>query len=66
MRELFFPRRCLVCSGPLAPEERDLCQACLEDLPLTYQWDIVQNAAFERLARRFFPEAAASLFFFGS
>ena len=66
LRELFFPRRCLVCSGPLAPEERDLCQACLEDLPLTYQWDIVQNAAFERLARRFFPEAAASLFFFGS
>ena len=66
LRELFFPRRCLVCAGNLAPEERDLCPACLEDLPLTYQWDIVQNAAFERLARRFEPEAVASLFFFGT
>lgn len=64
LRELFFPRRCVVCGRWLAQEETDLCPACLEDLPMTYQWDIVQNAAFERLACRFEVEAAASLFFF--
>ena len=66
LRELFFPRRCVVCGGFLTIEETDICESCLEELPLTYQWDIVQNAAFERLARRFDVEAAASLFFFGS
>ena len=66
LRELFFPRRCVVCSRVLSTDEHDLCASCLEDLPLTYQWDIVQNAAFERLARRFDVEAAATLFFFGA
>ena len=64
LRELFFPRRCVVCGRWLAREETDLCPACREELPLTYHWDIVQNAAFERLALRFEVEAAASLFFF--
>ena len=66
LRELFFPRKCVVCGKYLSMEEEDVCQACLEELPLTYQWDIVQNAAFERLARRFEVEAAAALFFFVS
>lgn len=66
LRELFFPRRCVVCGGVLSEDERDICGVCLEELPLTYQWDIVQNAAFERLARRFEVEDAAALFFFGS
>lgn len=66
LRELFFPRRCVVCGRFLSAGETDICESCLEELPLTYQWDIVQNAAFERLARRFEVEAAASLFFFGS
>ena len=66
LRELFFPRKCIVCGQMLEMDERDVCAACLAELPLTYQWTIGQNAAFERLARRFDVEAAASLFFFGS
>lgn len=66
LRDLFFPRRCLVCGRALASDEEDICASCLEGLPLTWQWDIVQNAAFERLSGRFVVEAAASLFFFGS
>ena len=65
LRELFFPRRCVVCGRLLEMDEADICRACLDELPLTWQWLIVQNAAFERLARRFEPEAAASLLFFG-
>ena len=65
LRDLFFPRHCLVCGRTLAADEQDLCAASLDGLPLTWQWDIVQNAAFERLAGRFEVEAAASLFFFG-
>lgn len=66
LRDLFFPRRCVVCGRALAEEEADLCGACLSELPLTWQWDVVQNAAFERLARRFEVEAAATLFRFGA
>lgn len=64
LRNLFFPRRCVVCGRFQEVDEPDLCAACREELPLTYQWDIVQNAAFERLAQRFVVEAAAALFFF--
>lgn len=64
LRDLFFPRRCVVCGRFLGADETDLCAACREELPMTYQWDIMQNAAFERLARRFEIEAAAALFFF--
>lgn len=66
LRELFFPRKCVVCGRFLELEERDVCDACMEGLPKTYQWDIVQNAAFERLARRFEVQDAASLMFFGT
>ena len=66
LREVFFPRKCVVCGALLGMEEEDVCGACLEELPLTYQWDIVQNAAFERLARRFEVEDAAALMFFGA
>ena len=64
LRDLFFPRRCIVCGRFLKTEENDLCTRCTDELPLTYQWDIVQNAAFERIARRCEAEAAASLFYF--
>ena len=52
LRDLFFPRRCLVCGRFLETGEQDVCAACLEELPLTWQWDIGQNAAFERVACR--------------
>ena len=64
LRELLFPRKCVVCKKFLSENEWDVCVVCLEGLPMTYQWDIVQNAAFERLARRFEVQDAASLFFF--
>ena len=66
LRDLFFPRKCVVCGCFLEMEERDVCGACMEELPLTYQWDIVQNAAFERLARRFELQGAAALLFYAS
>ena len=53
LRELFFPRKCIVCGRMLEMDERDVCASCLAELPLTYQWSIGQNAAFERLAQRF-------------
>lgn len=66
LRALFFPRKCVVCGRFLSDEEKDICRECLEELPLTWQWDIVQNAAFERLARRLDVEDAAALLFFGA
>lgn len=64
LRDLFFPRHCRVCGRPLGNGEEDVCGTCLDDLPLTYQWETVQNAAFERLAAHFEPQAAAALLFF--
>lgn len=64
LRDVLFPRRCCVCENALSTDERDICQDCLEDLPLTYFWDWAQNPAFERMVRFAPVEAAASLFFF--
>lgn len=66
LRELFFPRKCVVCGRVLSIGEEDICEACIDGLPLTWQWCVVQNTAFERMARRFDVEAAASLIRFGS
>lgn len=66
LRELFFPRKCLVCGRILGSGERDICVECLDSLPMTWQWCVVQNSAFDRMARKFDVEAAASLFRFGS
>ena len=66
LRDLYFPRKCVVCGRFLGLDEEDVCAACLDGLPMTYQWDIVQNAAFECLARRFEVQDAASLLFFGT
>lgn len=66
LRELFLPRKCVVCGRFLSEREEDICTVCIAELPLTYQWDIVQNAAFERLAHHFDVEAVAALFFFRS
>ena len=35
LRDLFFPRRCVVCGRFLNREEKDLCPDCTEELPLT-------------------------------
>lgn len=64
LRDVLFPRRCCVCDAPLSMDEEDICEDCLEDLPLTYFWDWAQNPAFERMVRFAPVEAAASLFFF--
>lgn len=64
LRDVLFPRRCCVCEDPLCRDECDICSSCLEELPLTYFWDWVQNPAFERMVRYAPVEAAASLFFF--
>ncbi|MBQ0123315.1 MAG: ComF family protein [Bacteroidales bacterium] len=64
LKELFFPRHCIVCGDALPAGQRDLCARCREDLPLTYFWDWVQNPAFERITKYVQIESAASLFFF--
>lgn len=64
LKELFFPRHCIVCGDVLPADKRDLCTHCREDMPLTYFWDWVQNPAFERITKYVQVEAAASLFFF--
>lgn len=64
LRELVFPRHCLVCGELLPPSESDICCDCYEDMPLTYFWDWAQNPAFERMSRGGDFHAAASLFFF--
>ena len=64
VRDLLFPRRCVICEEVLSTGEKDICLECFSSLPLTYHWDIVQNNAFERMAAHLEIEAAASLFLF--
>ncbi len=63
--DMFLPRTCLVCETRLSADEKFMCRACSEDIPLTYYWDIPYNPAADRLneciQRKFeasFPEPA--------
>lgn len=60
LRDLFFPRRCIVCGRPLQLDEKEICPECFAGMPLTWFWDWPQNAAFERMAAKIEIEAAAS------
>ncbi len=46
---MFLPRECIVCGTKLSADERFMCEACSEDIPLTYYWDIPYNPAADRL-----------------
>ena len=52
LRDLFFPRHCLVCGRPLGVAEDDLCIPCAADLPLTYIWKIPHNPVADRFNAR--------------
>ena len=52
LRDLFFPRHCLVCGRPLGAAEDDLCIPCASDLPLTYIWKLPHNPVADRLNAR--------------
>lgn len=64
LRDLVFPRRCVVCQDPLSVEERDLCIGCFADLPLTFFWSSEGNPAEVRMRERVGIEQAVSLYFY--
>lgn len=64
LRDLLFPRRCIVCDSLLRLEERHLCATCLDDIPLTYFWSRSPNPAETLLRERCCCVAAASLYFY--
>lgn len=66
LRDLFFPRRCVVCGRVLGDGELEICPECFGEMPLTRFWDWVQNGAFEKMASKIEVEAAASLLRFSS
>ena len=50
LADLFFTRNCLVCGRGLEPGQKYVCDACLDDMPLTYFWQRSENPAMVRLA----------------
>lgn len=66
LRDLLFPRRCVVCGEILSDDERHLCMECFEGLPLTCFWQWQDNPAFDRISSKVDIQSAASLFFFRS
>lgn len=47
--DVLLPRFCVVCGGRLRGEEQFLCASCLEDIPLTFYWDLEFNPAADRI-----------------
>jgi len=43
LTDLILPRTCVVCSRRLGIRERQLCDSCLSDIPLTYFWTLDRN-----------------------
>lgn len=64
MLHLLFPRLCEGCRSPLLYEERMLCLACLQQLPLTAYHHLPGNETTMRIAGRFRFERATSLAYF--
>ena len=70
--DVVIPRHCAVCGRKLLVNEKFLCIFCLDDMPLTYNWNLVRNPMADRyndIVRRtvagYGPYAfAAGLFFF--
>ncbi len=52
LADLFFTRNCLVCGRGLEPGQKYVCDACLDDMPLTYFWQRSENPAMHRLGVR--------------
>lgn len=72
--DVLIPRHCAVCGRELLVNERYLCIYCHDDMPLTYNWNLVCNPMADRFnemiqrsLERYEPYSfAASLFFFRS
>lgn len=65
LKDLFFPRKCVVCGSYLEIDEKTICKVCLEDLPLTYTWCYSDNFIERRLIDKGINvSAATSLFFY--
>ncbi|MDE6872275.1 MAG: hypothetical protein K2O58_05005 [Bacteroidales bacterium] len=72
--DVLVPRHCAVCGRKLLVNEKHLCIYCHDDMPLTYNWNLVYNpmadrfnAMIQRGLERYEPYSfAASLFFFRS
>lgn len=46
--DLILPRTCVVCSRRLGIRERQFCDDCLSDIPLTYFWTLDRNEMADR------------------
>lgn len=64
LKDLIFPRRCIVCGELLTLSEQDMCLKCFSDFPLTYFWQWKANPAEERMWKRVGIQNAASLYFY--
>lgn len=64
LANLLFPQKCLGCSLMLKGDESALCLSCVENLPITHNWNHEHNATIYRLGGRFpFQNAASFLYF---
>ncbi len=64
LRDLFFPRKCIVCKESLSVYEHNICLKCYADVPLTYFWRWSGNPAEERMWKRVPIEKGASMFYY--
>lgn len=60
--DVFFPRTCVVCGCRLSLDERQLCAACLHQLPLVRFASYRENPLTDRFVGLFPMEQAASCF----
>jgi len=72
--DVLIPRHCVVCGKKLLVNEKHLCIYCNDDIPFTYNWNLVRNPMADRFnemiqrgIERYEPYSfAAALFLFRS
>ena len=64
LKDLIFPRSCIICKDDLEKNEKHICLKCYTELPLTYFWGWQDNPAEKRMREKVPIESAVSLFFY--
>lgn len=62
LSKTLFPPICNVCGCKLKEEEVHLCDGCLSQLPVTYNWHAPQNNVYDRINKEVHISAVVTLF----
>lgn len=62
LTKTLFPPVCNVCGDKLDDHQRHICDNCMAQLPVTYNWNVPHNIVYDRIRKESDIESAITLF----